>query len=511
MMKKRLLALLLFLTVILSLVSCEIPRPGVDQPPISSCDHVDGNRDGLCDTCLVSVVVTLDLYAINDLHGKLRDSDTQPGVEELTTYLYREMQNDAYPILFSVGDMWQGSAESNLTRGKLVTEWMNEMGFVSMTLGNHEFDWGEEYIEENADLAEFPLLAINVIDRDTNERVSYCEASVVVEAAGLEIGIIGAIGDCYSSIASDHSGGVRFATGTALSSLVAQEARRLRDGGVDVIIYTIHDGYEESVSGERYLDNAAFSAYYDVAALSEYVDIVFEGHTHQSYVIEDSAGDYHLQGGGDNRGISHVQLSVNVVNGDTYPVTREIVSAARYQREEAHPLLDTLATRYEQELAGAYRTLGMNNSYRSSYEIRDIVSMLYYQFAISEWGDDYDIVLGGGFLTVRSPGHLNAGEVVYGELNSLLPFDNQLVLCSMSGYDLERVFFNTTNSNYFYTCGEYGESLRGKIDRNATYYVVTDTYTSTYRYNKMTEIERFAEPYYARDLLADYIEAGGLE
>lgn len=510
-MKNRILSFLMLVSVFLTLVSCKMPwQDAQDIPPVCNA-HTDDNRDGVCDGCSVSVIVTLDLYAINDLHGKLRDSDTQPGVEELTTYLYKEMADDAYPILLSSGDMWQGSAQSNLTRGMLVTEWMNEMGFVAMTLGNHEFDWGEEYIEKNAQLAEFPLLGINVIDRDTNERVSYCDASVVVEAAGLEIGIIGAIGDCYSSISPDFTGGVRFAVRDELTELVKDEAQRLLDCGVDVIVYSIHDGYEDSMSGEGYLSDGALAYYYDVQQLSPYIDIVFEGHTHQSYVVEDSAGDYHLQGGGDNRGITHAQLRVNSVSGDTYPTTREFVPATRYQRENAHPLLDTLSERYEEQLSQAYRVLGRNNSYRDSDEIREIVSMLYYQFAISEWGDEYDIVLGGAFLTVRSPYHLGAGEVLYGDLNSLLPFDNQLVLCKMSGYDLQRVFFSSNNNNYFYTCGEYGESLRGNIDTNATYYVVTDTYTSTYKYNRMTEIERYAAPYYARDLLAEFIEAGGLE
>ena len=30
-------------------------------------------------------LVTIDIYALNDLHGRLTDTDTQPGVDELTT------------------------------------------------------------------------------------------------------------------------------------------------------------------------------------------------------------------------------------------------------------------------------------------------------------------------------------------------------------------------------------------------------------------------------------------
>ena len=38
--------------------------------------------------------------------------------------------------------MFQGAAVSAMTRGKVVADIMNYIGFDAMTLGNHEFDWG---------------------------------------------------------------------------------------------------------------------------------------------------------------------------------------------------------------------------------------------------------------------------------------------------------------------------------------------------------------------------------
>ena len=72
--------------------------------------HSDRNDDGSCDTCYESVIVILDFYAVNDLHGKFCDSDTQPGVDNLATYL--KTRNDYYDnvIIFSSGDMWKGAA-----------------------------------------------------------------------------------------------------------------------------------------------------------------------------------------------------------------------------------------------------------------------------------------------------------------------------------------------------------------------------------------------------------------
>ena len=101
--------------------------------------------------------------------------------------------------------------------------------------------------------------------------------------------------------------------------------------------------------------------------------------------------------------------------------------------------------------------------------------------------------------------------MTYGDIQSLFPFDNEIVLCSIKGKDLDRVFFNTNNKNYFMFYGDYGAKVEKNIDPNMIYYVIVDTYSSSYEPNKLTEVERLGENIYARDLLAEYIKKGGLE
>ena len=77
---------------------------------------------------------------------------------------------------------------------------MKMLDFTSMTVGNHEFDWGTNAIKTVAENVNFPILGINVIDKITGQRADYVSPSTVVYRGGAKIGIIGAIGDCYSSI-----------------------------------------------------------------------------------------------------------------------------------------------------------------------------------------------------------------------------------------------------------------------------------------------------------------------
>ena len=489
----------------------ETPTEKPTDAPIDRDAHTDEDNDGSCDDCGISVIITFDFYALNDLHGKFDDTDSQGGVDELSTYLANAYNTDDNVILLSSGDMWQGSFESNSTKGLIITDWMNELDFVSMTLGNHEYDWGEEHIKANVALAEFPFLAINIYERDTNERVDYVQSSVLVERGGMKIGIIGAIGDCYSSISGDKVEEVYFKTGAALTELVKAESEKLRAEGADYIVYSIHGGFGSNSSASM-VQTSSLRGYYD-ASLSRdgYVDLVFEGHTHKSYAFEDEYGVPHLQNGGDNSGISHVEVRLNFANGYDRVSVSEIIKPSRYANLEDHPIVDELLQKYADQVDAGKLVLGQNSRLRNSTEIKNLVADLYYEAGIERWGDKYDIALGGGFISVRSPYDLAAGEVKYSDLNSLLPFDNQLVLCSIKGRDLKNKFFETNNSNYYIAYGDYGASIRNNIDYNATYYIITDTYCSSYAYNNLTVVDYYDAGVYARDLIADYIRAGGLQ
>lgn len=502
-MKKKMLALVLALALLLS--GCGVVMDGKGK----SCDsHSDTDENGVCDRCSQSVMTTFDFYTINDLHGKIVDGDGQPGVDELTSYLRKARYTDDNVVILSAGDMWQGSSESNLTYGNLTTEWMNDIGFTAMTLGNHEFDWGEDYIEANEKLAEFPFLAINIYDRQTNTQVDYCQSSTVVDADGIQIGIIGAMGDCYSSIASDKVKDVYFKTGSELTSLVKAESQRLRSQGVDFVVYVIHDGNgRSSGTSPNVVAPGQMKSYFDVELSQGYVDLVFEGHTHQQYISMDQNGVYHLQNRGDNKGgLSHVEVAFNTVTGSFHVAQPELISSDRYTAMVDDPIVEELLEKYKEQVAIGNQILGKNSRYRNSNYLREVVADLYYQVGVQEWGDEYDIVLGGGFLSARSPYDLDPGDVTYSDLQSIFPFDNDLVLCSISGSDLLNRFIHTDNDNYFISGNQ--ELING-IRNNGIYYIVVDTYTSSYAANRLTVVEEYEKGVYARDLLADHISHGG--
>ena len=479
-------------TVLPDITPDDIPGD-IPDPDCDSDIHIDLDHNNYCDECNKYLIVFIDFYVFNDLHGKFCDTADQPGVDEFGSFIEDMSSNDDNIVLLSSGDMWQGSAESILSDGGIIVEWMNLLGFEAMTLGNHEFDWGEEAIRNNLERAEFPFLAINIYDNSTGKLADYCTPSIMIEREGIQIGVIGAIGDCYSSISADMVEGVNFKVGAMLEALIEAESVKLREAGADIIVLSMHDGQEN---------------YFD--SLSDgYVDIVFEGHTHQSYVSKDSNGVYHVQGGGENYGISHAEIAVNSANGMSEVTECRVIPSSSYSSYEDHAETEELEDKYSDIIDYAYSDLGVVSKSYSDSEIEDYMASLYLEAGIERWSEQYDVVLGGGFLKTRSPYDLSAGVKKYADLLSLFPFNNRLVLCSISGRNLKDRFIN--NSSYDYHVAlKPGFDISTIVD-GATYYVVVDSYTSQYKSNRLTVVDYYDETTYARDLLADAIKEGRLQ
>ena len=114
-------------------------------------------------------------------------------------------------------------------------------------------------------------------------------------------------------------------------------------------------------------------------------------------------------------------------------------------------------------------------------------------------------MLAGGSINTRSPYDIQSGMVEYSDLQMILPFDNKVMLCKISGRNLIDKFFK--NAKYYI----YSELSAGDIDPQKEYYIIADTWTSGYDWVNCTEIACYAENIFARDLLADYIAAGNWE
>ena len=94
-------------------------------------------------------------------------------------------------LLLNAGDNFQGSLFYTTYKGKAEAEFLNLMKFDAMTLGNHEFDDGEEALGAFLDNVKFPVITANVKPNAQSKLGDRIKPSLVLEVGGQKIGIVG--------------------------------------------------------------------------------------------------------------------------------------------------------------------------------------------------------------------------------------------------------------------------------------------------------------------------------
>ena len=424
----------------------------------------------------------VDFYGINDTHGAAEyyinpDSDTyQIGITRLSDYYQQQAKaNPDGSVILSSGDMWQGSADSNLTKGAVMVNWMNLVGFEAMAIGNHEFDWGVTQIAENSRLANFPFLGINI--EDTNgQRPSWAIPSKTIYRQGVKIGIVGAIGNVESSIATASLGGYSFVN--AYPSMVSAEAARLRNEGCRAVVVLVHNGSFDTASCHN-------------------VDAVFEGHTHQSNFEIDSCGIPHVQCYANGSMVQHLRFELTE-NGFVFLSQNSIgTSDVTWLSEEP---MTAEVYRYYLAQTEAIKTevVGHTNNGYGKDAIGAIGAkalLAYMKWAFPSYHIVAALINSGG---VRQT--ISAGDITFGEIYATFPFDNENHLCSAAGNTLRKMM----------TSGFYCQSdlSLANINDSTVYYFITLSYSSEGYYSSSLTIEQ-RDTYFLRNIVGDYFRNGG--
>ena len=468
----------------------------------------------------VSETRKVSLYAINDFHGAIEPnvSSYEEGILKVGSFLKAKGQEDNTLILNS-GDMWQGSLQSNYNRGNLLTDVMNDIQFDAFTLGNHEFDWGQEYIQKNRNRKgpngdygyQTPFLASNIYKYDINDhRVGdYADLGekYVVKTLenGLKVGIIGVIGtNQITSITSQYVDDLTFLNPTNIVKELSYELRN--EHQVDVVILDAHtDVASITESNSDAVSDYAGLTKSDSRTNKRYVDAVFCAHSHQNqnYILN---GVPFIQASSNGKSYGNIELTVNE-NGDISCNSRGYIYTSKIPSYYNDESIDQIVTKYDKisSVAGQEVLGNLNGSLESSGEtnatIPNLVTTAIYEYAL-EMNIDIDYA-----ITNNARATLNAGNLTYSDLFKAVPFDNVVYVIQTKGkYIRNRL-------NYFYIYRADTEPLNDNKDYKVAvidYLALHRGTNRTYNYfNEFTEICRLTKEgydiYNYREITADYI------
>ncbi|MCP3098690.1 5'-nucleotidase C-terminal domain-containing protein [Myxococcus sp. K15C18031901] len=438
----------------------------------------------------------ITVVGTNDLHGWVTPSRAtlpdgtgveQGGLATLAGYLgILRAENPDGVLLLDGGDLFQGTLASNLTEGAVVIDAMNTLGYVASALGNHEFDYGPVgprsvalegddpfgALKARIAQARFPILGFNVTDSQTGAIPTWLgnEGTLLVERQGVRIGVVG--------LATPHTPQVTNPVNVAslrfseLAPATLAAAQGLRARGAEVVVAVAHAGAvckrQDDPRDASSCDRGDSEIIELLEALPEgTLDAVVAGHTHQP-VGHFIRGTPVIETSGRGRAFGLVELFVD-------PVTRKVLPE-QTRLQGSIPVCAkvdaTLGTCDERALKGARQLSLVPATFRGQTVVTDaaLEAQLTEAFARVEQEQrrslgvqvpatltrDYDAesplgnvladalrevsrtdiaLLNSGGLRAELP----AGELTYGAIYEVLPFDNTLAVLTVSATELKRL------------------------------------------------------------------------
>jgi len=179
----------------------------------------------------------------NDLSGHVvPDRSGRGGLAGIAAKAGEIKSENPNTILLDAGDAPVGTAFTTLTRGQAMFQVMNAAGYEASVYGNHEFDLGQDQARQYQAIAEFPILACNIRDKDGGP---FAQEYLILKTGSLRLGIIG--------IANPKTTNLVDKTAVAdLKFLPAErEIRRLQKelaDQADLLIVLSHQGIKEDMA-----------------------------------------------------------------------------------------------------------------------------------------------------------------------------------------------------------------------------------------------------------------------
>ena len=127
---------------------------------------------------------------INDVYATL-PVDGVGGLARVATLKQNMAKDGRTPFLVMAGDFLSPSVASSVFKGEHMIAALNAAGLDLATLGNHEFDFGDDVLIQRMHEATFQWVVSNVVDTTTNQPIGGAAPYLVKTFGTLKVGFIG--------------------------------------------------------------------------------------------------------------------------------------------------------------------------------------------------------------------------------------------------------------------------------------------------------------------------------
>ncbi|OES43857.1 bifunctional 2',3'-cyclic-nucleotide 2'-phosphodiesterase/3'-nucleotidase [Domibacillus iocasae] len=248
--------------------------------------------------------VNLRIVETSDIHSNVMNYDYYKGsttnaygLSKAAT-LIKQLRSEAEnSLLFDNGDLIQGSPLGDyvynnglMKEGYVhpVYKAMNQLGYDAATIGNHEFNYGLDFMDIALEGADFPYVNANVYDNEGNPYFTpfkILEKNVTDMKGGIhkiKVGVTGFVPQGIMNWDAKHLEGKLVVEDIVKSA--EKVVPEMKEAGADVIVILSHSGiaeYDQNGKMKAYTEGIENASYY-LSQIPD-VDAILTGHQHLSF------------------------------------------------------------------------------------------------------------------------------------------------------------------------------------------------------------------------------------
>jgi 2',3'-cyclic-nucleotide 2'-phosphodiesterase/3'-nucleotidase/5'-nucleotidase len=454
--------------------------------------------------------VQITVLQTNDFHGYLESDSSGRGGSAYMAGKINEIRAAVGAdnvLLVDAGDEYFGGAPiSALAMGESTIDIFNMMGYEVATYGNHEFDKGQEVLQERTAQSDYPWLGANIVLEGTDwDLPSWAQPYVIIEKGGVKVGIIGVDTDETPLVTlKGTTDGLVFKDLTQTILHYYDEVKAQSDA----LIVMAHMGTADSgpYKGLKTVAQELINA-------GKPVDLIIGGHQHEPLSSPVMVGNTAIvQAGYYGRWLGRADVTIDpatksltldnwqlITINNTLTPDPAVEARVAYWSEQVAPLL-------EQPVGTT--NVSLVRDYNAGSNVGDLVadSMLWK-------ADEYDdgTVNGSVQIAFTNAGGLRADVTVpagatlpytltWGDTFSILPFGNTLFLMDLTGAQVQALldqsatlfkgilqsggisyyWYNDCGCNAPTAWGAYNVKVGGQpLKRDKVYRVVTNNFLAT--------------------------------
>lgn len=412
---------------------------------------------------------TLTVLSTNDVHGSWFDSSYVDGrvkqsLFAVNTYVdsVRAADGAQNVLLVDVGDCLQGDNAAyyfnyvDTLSPHLFPRLLQYMGYDAVVWGNHDVETGHKVydrVQKELTAAGIPFLAGNAIRNDNGK--PYFPPYKILTKAGLKVAVLGyENANIKAWLAEEVWSGMHF---ESIVSRVQQDVDALRARELpDVVIVAMHSGTGEGDGSNPESEGL------DVFNSVRGVDWVLCSHDHRPVVqVRDSIGL--LNSGSHSRYLAHGKMCIRVEGGKVVSRQLEADLIPALARKADPVMREAFQKDYDAVKAFTLREVGQLNvplrtrdAYRGMSDYINLIHTICLQREPAQ-------------LSIAAPltfnGNVEPGTLVFNDLFTIYPFENQLYVITMTGDEIRR-YLEASYDRWINTVSGPGEHVLKIIPRD---------------------------------------------